>query len=440
MLKQIHTFFASVQLAIFTLTTLAVSSIIGTIIPQGKPVSFYVQKFGKNTAEFIQVLDISQMYTSWWFVGFLGLLAINLIVCSIKRFPAAWRIIQRDNLAASRQQLEKMPAVFHWQSAKPVTADTLTGTLQQAGWKQWQQRTSGTETTFFFQQGRWSRLGVYLVHLSILIIFAGALVGYFGGFRASMNVSEGRGMNTAYSFTKGGPIPLGFTVHCNAFFIDFYDNGMPKEYRSDISIIENGTEVTRQNIKVNTPFTYKGITFYQASYQGYKDFLVTITELKSGERKIFQIPFQQSVRWQEKNLQVGILNVESRGMRVLREKLWFKAGGAPAIKGWLADNSEQTFTAEDKEYRIKVKQLYATGLQVSKDPGVWLVYIGCLLMLTGLYMAFFMSHKRAWLLLQQKEGSQFLLAADSNKNRRTMQRNIERLHQHLQKIYPPITR
>ena len=35
-----------------------------------------------------------------------------------------------------------------------------------------------------------------------------------------------------------------------------------------------------------------------------------------------------------------------------------------------------------------------TGLQVRKDPGVWVVYLGFIVMSIGLYIAFFMSHKK----------------------------------------------
>jgi cytochrome c biogenesis protein len=37
-----------------------------------------------------------------------------------------------------------------------------------------------------------------------------------------------------------------------------------------------------------------------------------------------------------------------------------------------------------------------TGLQVNKDPGVWVVWIGSILMCIGLYVAFFMPHQRIW--------------------------------------------
>jgi len=41
-----------------------------------------------------------------------------------------------------------------------------------------------------------------------------------------------------------------------------------------------------------------------------------------------------------------------------------------------------------------------TGLQVAKDPGVWVVWVGCFLMVIGVYAAFFMSHRRIWVRIQ----------------------------------------
>ncbi len=436
-LKQLYLFFASVQLAIFTLTILAISSIIGTIIPQGEVPAFYVRLCGEKLAQFIQLLDIPRMYTSWWFIGLLGILAINLVVCSIKRFPLAWKIIHRDNLAATREQLEKKPISFHWQSNSFCAEEQIVEVLRKEGWNHREQKKSDGNTLLFFQKGRWSRLGVYLVHLSIIIIFIGALTGHIAGFRASALIGEGQGTDTVYTLDEQKPLPLGFTIHCNAFFIESYATGMPKEYRSDLSILdENNTLVKRENIRVNNPFTYNGITFYQSSYEGFRDFLVTVTDEQSGEHKIFQIPFQRSVLWQEKALSIGILNVKSEGMRVIQEKLWFKIGDTAALTGWIADNTTRDFSIKGKRYRIKVKQRYATGLQVSKDPGIWLIYLGCLLMLGGLYMAFFMSHRRVWLLLSQKKTATLLLAADTNKNQRTMKKKMVELSIQLQELSP----
>ncbi|HAY40073.1 MAG TPA: cytochrome c biogenesis protein ResB, partial [Desulfobacteraceae bacterium] len=39
-------------------------------------------------------------------------------------------------------------------------------------------------------------------------------------------------------------------------------------------------------------------------------------------------------------------------------------------------------------------QRYYTGLQVTSDPGVWVVYAGFIMMIIGCFITFFMSHQR----------------------------------------------
>ena len=41
-----------------------------------------------------------------------------------------------------------------------------------------------------------------------------------------------------------------------------------------------------------------------------------------------------------------------------------------------------------------IERRYYTGLQISKDPGVLVVYAGFILMLAGCYICFFLSHQK----------------------------------------------
>jgi len=286
----------------------------------------------------------------------------------------------------------------------------------------------GSDEIFFSQKGRWSRTGVYIVHLSILLIFVGAIIGHFGGFKGSVMIPEMSSTQKVFPFKNDGSIELGFEVRCNSFAIDFYANGMPKEYKSNLSILEDGKEVVNRDIKVNSPLTYKGITFYQSSYQGYQDFLLNITENSSGKSKTFTLPFQKQATWEGKDLHFGIVNAEAVGQRVKRAKVWFKAGDNPASIEWLNDSDKTIFIGGAQEYTLSVKQMYATGLQVAKDPGVWVVYIGCGLMLLGLYIAFFRSHQRIWLV--KKNGSstpQLWLSGSTNKNKMLFSQIFQKL-------------
>jgi len=57
-----------------------------------------------------------------------------------------------------------------------------------------------------------------------------------------------------------------FQVRCNSFDIDFFPTGAPKEFRSNLTIIDHGKEVLTSDIIVNEPLYYKGVRIYQASF------------------------------------------------------------------------------------------------------------------------------------------------------------------------------
>jgi cytochrome c biogenesis protein len=69
-----------------------------------------------------------------------------------------------------------------------------------------------------------------------------------------------------------------------------------------------------------------------------------------------------------------------------------------------------------------------TGLQVTKDPGVWIVYAGFILLCVGPPIAFFGSHRKVWARVDDRQGkATVLLAGSSNRNRIAFEREFERL-------------
>ena len=421
-------FFSSVKLALVTLFLIAVTSIIGTIIPQKESLEFYVNNYGPQMAQIFTILDIPDMYNSWWFLALLFLLSFNLVICSIDRFPGVWRQITSDGLAIPAQRIEKMSTQLNWMSdaAPPDVRDRLSERLRSKGFKPGIKEQEGA-TVIFAQKGHWTRTGVYIVHASILVIFIGAIIGYLGGFKGSVMVPETMERDKVFLFGGKGVKELDFTVRCNNFRIEFYPNGMPKEYTSSLTVIENGKEVLTKVIEVNDPLTYKGITFYQSSYEPYQDFVVTMSS-PSGAERTFIIPFQEQESWEDENLTFGIINAKVLGQSIVSSKLWFSDGEADPASLWIDDGQQISIDRPLGIYNVSAKQMYATGLQVAKDPGVWWVYIGFGLMLFGLYVAFFMSHRRIWLLLKPQNGStEIIMSGSANKNRAGFERVFEDL-------------
>ena len=426
--NSIWQFFASVKLALVTLFLIAVTSVIGTVIPQKEAAEFYISKYGPKTAQFFAILDIPDMYNSWWFLALLFLLAFNLIICSIDRFPAVWKQVTADGLALPPKRLQKMSNRSSWTCDGSVeeVKDSLIQKLRGKGLKA-RSREDSDATILFSQKGHWTRTGVYIVHTSILVIFFGAIIGSLGGYKGSVMIPETKETDKVFLFGGKGVKNLDFTVRCNNFQIDFYPNGMPKEYTSSLTVFEQGEEILTKIIEVNDPLTYRGVTFYQSSYEPYQDFVISI-KTPSGEAQTFIVPFQQQESWSEENLKFGVINAKVIGQSIVSSKIWFSDGNGSPATVWVDDGAQVNIDREEGTYVVTAKQMYATGLQVARDPGVWWVYIGFGLMLFGLYVAFFMSHRRFWVLLTPAgDKTEVMLSGSANKNRAGFENSFEEL-------------
>lgn len=423
-------FFKSVKLALFNFFTLAITSIIGTVIQQNEDPGVYVREYGATAAKLFHILGITDMYNAWWYIALLILFSINLIVCSLNRFPDTWRLVVMNNLTIALERLGRMRSRASFTSG--LAANELVSHLEQglaaAGWKPRKDMQEG-RTLFAAQKGAWTRLGVYMVHLSILVIFVGAIIGSLFGYKASVVLPVNSATDTVFLRGTGMPKKLGFMIRCDDFDISYYANGAPKEYRSQITILDHGREMLTHNLIVNDPLDYKGVTFYQSSYQGYDEFLITLKNQTTQEERTFRVRPRRKMVWPQAGITFGIVNYQPPnpwGQYGL--KIWFSDGkGAPSQ--FLLDNSGPVVIERtDASYLISSKQFFTTGLQVARDPGVWYVYIGCIMMLLGLTMAFFLSHKRIWVLVTSDGNrSSLLVAGASNKNKVGFEKDFDAL-------------
>jgi len=75
-----------------------------------------------------------------------------------------------------------------------------------------------------------------------------------------------------------------------------------------------------------------------------------------------------------------------------------------------------------------VETVMYTGLQVAKDPGVPVVWAGCILITIGTLMAFFTSHRRVWArVTPEPGGAKVLFAGNASRNRVSFEQRFEEL-------------
>ena len=408
--QQLWDFFCSLKLTIFLLIGLALTSIIGTVIQQG-PQREYLATLSEMKIRLYSALGFFDMYHSWWFILLLYLLTLNLICCSIKRLPRVWKIVFEPVLVMDERFEKTLTNVkeFKLAGGKSELKDRIASFLKAEFAEPIVTEQNG-EYHLFAQKYPWCRLGVYVVHLSVIIIFIGALIGSFFGYKAYVNIPEGGSISQVDSRT-GGKIDLGYAVRCEKFSVSFYDTGAPKEFKSILTVLENGQPVKGyQNIPiiVNDPLTYKGITFYQSSYGPTDEgtlYHLSVRDRKGGapvklaarqgERIALPGGAFLSVMEAAQNVRPFMKEFDGPGAQVE----FTPAGGRPQPFVILSDKYDSFNAQHGGDLVITfdgMDQKFFTGLQVAKDPGVLVVWLGCLLMVIGICMAFFMSHKRVW--------------------------------------------
>jgi cytochrome c biogenesis protein len=453
-------FFVSVKLTVVVLLALAILSVIGTLVPQNLKPFEYRQVFDPFVYRLFVALDIFDMYHSWWFQGLILLLVVNIVICSIDRLQTNWKVIfvgtPQFNLESFRKRksrrtfevrgdAEALKSVYERRLAKSYGYCHIVPLAQ------------GFAITA--EKGRWTRLGVYGVHLSIVVLLIGSLVGANYGFEGYANIPEGQSTDTIELRFTGQSMRLPFAIRCDDFDVQFYgDSQRPKEFRSSLVILDKGRAVVHKDIVVNDPLRYKGINIFQSSYGQLRDapsssgnagplaqeIELHIRSIATGKIYALKARLGQSMELPE---DLGSLVINSyqpeaqfRGMNL-----------GPALEAGLTPKGGQTqnillplkFPKFDTMRRgaeiISVTNAlnapeprYYTGLQVTYDPGVGLVYAGFVLIILGCAVAFFMAHQRVVVEVQPAEnGSHVMLSGTTNKNKMGYLMKLDRLADNL---------
>ena len=458
--ESIWSFLASVKLAIFLLISLSLSSIVGTIVEQNaepaQNIKLLAKFFGDSSAPTVYnvfaKLGFMDMYDSWWFLGLLALFGINLIVCSLERFPKTWKLVHAVQRPMSESALKSLPVKkeLNLKTTLNVAKDEFFNTLNASKYRV-REATEEGSVQLYTQKGRYVRLSVYVVHLSIILIFAGAIIGSVFGFKGYLNIPEGSMYNVAFK-SPTEKIPLGFSVKCNWYETLYYDGiDSPKDFRSELVIIEDGKEVMKKIIEVNDPLTYKGITFFQSNYGMLPDtvgkFILDIAPKNGPKATVwlrygdtFEVPgtgikgtimdFSPALT---RDRSTGSLITYSENMVNPAVAVKFEEPGREPYVGWILKRYPGTGDLNGG-HKVIFKDYWGveyTGLSVSRDPGVWLIYLASIIMTVGLYICFFMNHKKIWVNIAGAGRSvNITVGASTNRNRLTLEQEIDKLVSH----------
>jgi cytochrome c biogenesis protein len=242
---------------------------------------------------------------------------------------------------------------------------------------------------------------------------------------------------------------------------------MPKEYRSRLSIIENGRTAVQKDVLVNHPLRYKGVNIFQSSYgelppevaitSAPEEIALSFTSKETG------MVYNKKVRIGERiKVPEGLGEFEIKAFKPTHDfrgrdlgptliGTLVQADGVPAevILPFKFPGFDRMSTMTDPQrsdaLMIALEEMpspndpqakrFYTGLQVTKDPGVGAVYTGFVLMIIGCIVTFFMSHQR--LCIEVTRGgkqSRVTVSGNANKNRFGMRKKVGAITGHLLEV------
>lgn len=388
---------ADLKLAIALLLLIALASATGTVIEQDEPLDVYQRLYPEDPALFgflswrvIQWVGLDHVYRTPWFLSLLILFAASLTACTLTRQWPMLKVANRWNYYQKPRSFQKL-ALSSFLSEADVK--TLHPILLAKGYQCFTQ-----DATLYARKGLLGKVGPILVHASMLLILAGAIWGSISGFKAQEMIPSGS-TQPIRNITMAGDLarshfPI-WEIQVNRFWIDYAPEGRIQQFYSDLSILDQGTEVKRQTISVNHPVSYQGVTLYQADWS-----IAAILARVNGSPTL-RLPVAPLATANGAKLWGSFIPTKpdfSVGVTVLIPDLQ----GTVLIYGEEGELQTSIHTGSSVKLNDQLT-LYvddvvgSTGLQIKSDPGIPSVYLGFGLLMLGVAMSY-VSHSQFWAL------------------------------------------
>ena len=359
----------SLRFALAVVLLIAAACVAGTLIPQGYQVVKYLEAHpaSQRNMEILDMLGLTHVFSSRWFVVLLCLLSASLLVCTYRRFLAL-----QGAMGPKRVRV----------------------------------------------------LGSLFTHVSLLLVLAGGVIRSVWGESGYIELREGQTLAN-YSGSQG-PAALPFAVHLVRFEVELYGEQEQKDQVSGSRLIVTWPEQKKTETvaaTLNKPYEW-------SSASGTGKCRVRITRYVA-DLCVDNATHEIKSRSDEPNNPAILVKVECGGQNYeqwvyarfpdfnahdgetrpvqLRYEFAEPASRSGAIKSYKSQLQilEAGKVVRNQTIEVNIpfsyrgytfyqsgynpRDLQWTSLQVVRDPGVMVVYLGFALMMIGLTMVFWVA-------------------------------------------------
>jgi len=388
---------ADLRFAIIILLIIALFSIIGTVIEQDQSLETYKinypltnRVFGFLSWDIILKFGFDHVYKTWWFISLILLFGISLLTCTFLQQLPSLKIARRCQFFRTTQQFRRLKI---FTQSNHFNLSQLLFKIKKNNYSIFQQK-----NIIYCYKGLIGRIAPIIVHLSMILVLIGSIIGSLTGFKAQEIIPKTETFHIQNILNNGSLTLIPKTsARINDFWITYTKQTTVAQFYSDLSILDiDGNEINHKTIFVNSPAKYNNIDYYQTDWN-----LIGL-RMRDRNLTILQYPLVNIANNQNKVWLTWIPNNQklNEGITLLIDNLQ----GYCSIynkSGLFLGNLElnETFNLNNSLTLIDI--LSSTGIQIKTDPGIPLIYSGFIfLMLSSLIS--YITYSQIWIVKEKK--------------------------------------
>ncbi len=399
---------SSLRFAILLIIFIAISSGIGTFIPQGNNKIEYINFYNEtpilgiiNGTQLLK-LQLDHVYTSNWFLFSLILLCISLAACSFRRQIPSLKASLKWTDYKDETKFHKLQLISNYEIQSNgeyiLKADTL---LRKKGWD-----ISRFENRISARKGLVGKLGPIVVHIGLIILLIGSAYGNFTNQTKENYLRLGESLDLINE-----SINSKVTLKLKNFLIERESDGKPKQYISDLNFFSEETNLNEiKTTKVNHPIRFKGLTIYQADWS-VSTIIVEIDSILY-QLELKPIPEIGDQIW-GLLIELGKENKKNYLITIDNENGPLKISNIEDFsESFVYLNSDSIEINSSKFYLKKI--IPSSGLIIKSDPSIPFIYLSFILIIFGTILSLIPTNQ-IWILSKENSNKLFI-GGLSNRN------------------------
>ena len=407
MKQKIFRLLADLRFAIFILLLISFCSIAGTIIEQDQSIETYKMNypltnpvFGFLTWDRILQFGLDHVYKTWWFFILILLFGISLISCTFLQQLPSLKIARRCQFFRTTGQFYrlKFSTILNNFSFNKILLR-----IQNNKYSIFQQK-----NIIYCYKGLIGRIAPIIVHLSMILVLLGTIIGSLFGFKAQEIVPKTETFHIQNILNNGQLTVVPKTsARINDFWITYTKTKTVSQFYSDISILDNqGNETNRKTISVNYPLISNSVYYYQTDWN-----LIGL-RFQNLKNEIIEYPLINVFNNQSKVWLTWISNNSSlnEGIITIIDNL----EGYCSVyneKGQFLGNIELNETINFKIPLTLLEIISSTGLQIKTDPGIPIIYLGFFFLMLSTLISY-ITYSQIWII---QKNQQIFIGGNTNR-------------------------